>query len=92
MLDFILERQFALFHPGKFQLVAIPGQPLKLNFLVETAMLGLQYCEHLPRIVVVHRPVLQEAHTIVTPPAVIGEPREPPAEPMRNPSDKRLVS
>jgi hypothetical protein len=55
-------------------------------------MLGFQHGEHFPRVVVVHPPVLQEAHIAVTRRRLIGKPRERAAEPMRNPSDKRLVS
>jgi hypothetical protein len=92
LLDFILQGQLSLLHPGQLKLVAIARNSQQFDFSVEAAMLGFQKRQHLLRIVVVHPFALQEARIAVTRPTVIGKPLDPSAEPMRIPSDKCLVS
>jgi hypothetical protein len=92
LLDFIFQGQFALLHPGKFKLVAIAGRSEKLDFQIKSAMLGFEKFQHFARIVIVHRYALQQGRIIVTQVGVIGQPRGPSAEPMRNTSDKPLIS
>jgi hypothetical protein len=71
-LDFVLQRKLLLLHPRQLQLVAVPAESQKLNFLVEAAMLGFEKLKHFPRIVVIHVCILQEA-----PPAVTFNPSTP---------------
>jgi len=66
LLDLILERQLALFHPGKLQLIAIARRSHSLNFFVEAPMFALEHDQHFPRVIVVHAFILQEPRSIVT--------------------------
>ena len=66
LLDFVLERQLALFHPGKLELIAIACRAHSLNFLVETPMFALEHDQHFARVVVIHAFILQEPRHIVT--------------------------
>jgi len=81
LLDLVLERQLALFHPGNLELVAIAGQPQQLDLFLETPMLRLEECQDFLRIVVIHALILQEDPVIVTHPAVIGKALGGPAKP-----------
>ena len=66
LLDFVLQRQLALLHPRQLELVAIARCAKQLDFLVEAAMLRLEKLQNLPRIIIIHAPVLQEARPAVT--------------------------
>jgi hypothetical protein len=92
LLNFVLERQLALFHPSKLELVAIAALAHPLNLLVEAPMLDPEHREHLPRIIVIHILILQEARTIVTRVPIIGKPRAGRAKLFVFGSDKRPVS
>ena len=52
--DLILEHQLALLQPGNLDLVDRAGCPKRFDLLIESAMLGLEQEQDLPRIVVVH--------------------------------------
>jgi len=65
-LDLVLQGQLLLLHPGELKLIAVAAYSQQFNFLVETPMLGLEKRQHLPRIVVIHAPVLQESRFAVT--------------------------
>jgi hypothetical protein len=73
-LDFVFQRQLLLLHPGELKLVAVAGRAKQLDFLIQAAVLRLEKLQNLPRIIVIHAPVLQEARPAVTHRRVNGEP------------------
>ena len=52
--DLILEHQLALLQTRNLDLIDRTGHPQRLDLVIESAMLGFEQGEDLPRIVVVH--------------------------------------
>ena len=90
--NLVFEHQLAFFQPRLLELVAIARQSRQLDFKVEAAVLAFQHGHKLGRIIVVHRPALQEARPAVTGAASNGQSQRTPAEAMSNGEDFPRIS